>query len=289
MRSRVAIGAVLVVAVATAAAAQTEDTKTLNLEGAQRVLAAAIAEAQRLRAPGGAIAIVDRGGDLLTLARLDGTFAAAERVARGKAYTAAQFQRPTKLFEDLIVERGRTSMVALDDFTPLQGGVPIVKDGQVLGAIGVSGAASAAQDQEIAAAAAASVEGWGNSEGVSHVSAAEVSAAFAAGKPILEVDTFKIHASRRDLPGRSEVHALDTDIFYILDGSATFVTDGELVDEETTAPHETRGSGIRGGVERKLEEGDLIVIPRGTPHWFREVSPPFLYYTVKVTALGSAG
>ncbi len=284
-----AFSAAAILALCAPASAQIANHSTLTLEGAQMVLATAIAEAQRLEAPGGAIAVVDRGGDLLTLARLDGTFAAASRVAQGKAYTAAQFQRPTKLFEDLIVDKGRTSMTALEHFTPLQGGVPIVKDGQVLGAIGVSGAASAAQDQEIALAAARGVENWGKGTGVAHVAAADVSAAFAGGKPILEVDTFKIHASRREGPGQSEVHTLDTDIFYVLDGSATFVTGGELVGGATTGPHEIRGSAIRGGSSRALAKGDLIVIPRGTPHWFKEVSPPFLYYTVKVTALGSAG
>ncbi len=269
--------------------AQTRASHTLSLDGGQRVLGAALAEAHRLGAPGGAIAVVDRGGDLIAFARLDRTFAAAARVAQGKAYTALQFQRPTKVFEDLIVEKGRTSMVALADFTPLQGGVPIVRDGEILGAIGVSGAASAQQDQEIALAAAASVESWGAATGVAHFPAAKVADAFAAGSPILEVDAFKIHASRRDAPGKSEIHVVDTDIFYVLDGAATFVTGGELIGGETTAPNEIRGSGIAGGSSQRLAKGDLVIIPRGTPHWFKEVSPPFVYYTVKVTALGAAG
>ncbi len=291
MKSLKCIGIALGVLAATAASglAQTRASYTLSLEGGQRVLGAALAEAQRLGAPGGAIAVVDRGGDLIAFARLDQTFAAAARVAQGKAYTALQFQRPTKVFEDLIVEKGRTSMVALADFTPLQGGVPIVRGGEILGAIGVSGAASAQQDQEIAAAAAASVESWGPNGGVAHFPAAKVEDAFASGSPILEVDAYKIHASRRDGPGKSEVHLVDTDIFYVLDGAATLVTGGALVGGETTAPNEIRGSAIDGGAVQRLAKGDLIVVPRGTPHWFKEVSPPFVYYTVKVTALGAAG
>jgi cupin superfamily acireductone dioxygenase involved in methionine salvage len=75
---------------------------------------------------------------------------------------------------------------------------------------------------------------------------------------------------------------LDTDIIYVLEGSAVFVTGGTPVDQKQTAPNEFRGTLISGGVERKLVKGDVIVVPRGTPHWFKEVSGPFLYYVVKV-------
>jgi len=249
---------------------------------ARRVGAAALAEARRLGAPGGAVAVVDAGGHLLFFERLPGTFPAAARVSEGKARTAALFQRPTKVFEQVVVEKGRTSMVALDDFTPLQGGVPIERGGRVVGAIGVSGAASADQDSEIAEAAVAAFGGHG-SAGVTYFDAGEVSAAFAKGAPLTEVGDFKIHASRRSGAGRSEVHEADTDVFYVLEGSAVLVTGGELTDPETIGPGEVRGSGIRGGEIRNLSKGDVIAIPRGTPHWFKEVSGPVLYYVVKVT------
>jgi glc operon protein GlcG len=84
---------------------------------------------------------------------LDNTFAAGANISIGKARTSALFKRPTKVFED-IINKGRTTMVALLDFTPLQGGIPIIVDGQVIGGIGVSGAASAQQDEEIAIAGA---------------------------------------------------------------------------------------------------------------------------------------
>jgi glc operon protein GlcG len=147
------LGLVAVVA-GNLAADVTQPKKTLTLDGAKRVAAAAVAEARRLAAPGGALAIVDDGGNLLYLERLDDTFPAASAVAIEKARTAAQFRRPTSVFEEAI-KNGRVSLVAVDVMLPLQGGVPVTLDGQVVGAIGVSGAASAQQDDEIARAAVA--------------------------------------------------------------------------------------------------------------------------------------
>ncbi len=132
-------------------------TPTLTLEGARAVIAAALAQAKAKNAPGGAIAVVDEGGNLVAMERLDHTFAASALISIGKARTAAQFKKPTLMLEDA-VNQGRTAMVALDDFTPLKGGVPITVDGQVVGAVGVSGAASAQQDEEIAQAGAAALQ-----------------------------------------------------------------------------------------------------------------------------------
>ena len=120
--------------------------KSLTLDGARRVIASAQTEAKKLGAPGGVVAVVDEGGNLMALERLDGTFAAGANISIGKARTAVLFKRPTKVFED-VIKNGRTSMVALNDFTPLQGGIPIVVDGEVVGGVGVSGAASAQQDE----------------------------------------------------------------------------------------------------------------------------------------------
>jgi glc operon protein GlcG len=133
--------------------AQVADKKGLTLEGAKKVIAAAVAEAKQQNAPGGVIAVVDDGGNLIALERLDGTFAAGANISIGKARTAALFKRPTKFFED-VINKGRTAMSALPDFTPLQGGVPIVVDDQIIGAVGVSGAASAQQDEALAIAGA---------------------------------------------------------------------------------------------------------------------------------------
>ncbi|UBF24311.1 heme-binding protein [Kovacikia minuta CCNUW1] len=136
-----------------ASQAQVVNKKALTLEGARSIIASAIAAAKQKNSPGGAIAVVDEGGNLIALERLDNTFGAAATVSIGKARTAAIFKHPTKFFEDAI-KNGRTSLVAMPDFTPLQGGVLIEVDGQVIGAVGVSGASSAQQDEEIAIAGA---------------------------------------------------------------------------------------------------------------------------------------
>lgn len=139
------------------AQAQVVNKKALTLAGAKTVIAAAIAAAKQKQAPGGAIAVVDEGGTLVALERLDNTFGAAANVSIGKARTTAIFKHPTKFFEDAI-KNGRTSLVAMPDFTPLQGGVLIEVDGQMIGAIGVSGSASAQQDEDIAIAGANAIK-----------------------------------------------------------------------------------------------------------------------------------
>jgi len=118
--------------------------------------------------------------------------------------------------------------------------------------------------------------------GVKYLGHDEVTAAFARGAPMIEVRDYKIHASRREGPGMVEVHTRDTDIAYILQGSATLVTGGAAVGLKEIGAEELRGSAIEGGETRHLEPGDVVVIPNGTPHWFKQVTVPFLYYVVKV-------
>lgn len=110
----------------------------------------------------------------------------------------------------------------------------------------------------------------------------KVKAAFAQGKPLVEVVDYKIHASRREGPGMAEIHTRDTDIAYVLQGSATLVTGGSAVGVKAIGPEEFRGTAIQGGETRQLTVGDVVVIPNGVPHWFKEVKAPFLYYVVKV-------
>jgi mannose-6-phosphate isomerase-like protein (cupin superfamily) len=113
---------------------------------------------------------------------------------------------------------------------------------------------------------------------------AEVDAARARGETgslLLEDPDFKVLASRRDKPGQSEVHATDTDIFVVIDGQATIVVGGEMVEPKETAAGEIRGSGIKGGTSYLLEKGVVLTIPRNTPHWVRETRPGFRYYVVK--------
>jgi uncharacterized RmlC-like cupin family protein len=123
---------------------------------------------------------------------------------------------------------------------------------------------------------------------VLHFAKPVVDAAFAKGMPLTENALYKIHASRRDAPGIGEVHVADTDIIYVLSGRAAFVTGGSLVAPEEIAPNELRGERIEGGVERTISAGDLIVVPNGTPHWFKAVDSPVTYYVVKATDAGAA-
>jgi quercetin dioxygenase-like cupin family protein len=123
---------------------------------------------------------------------------------------------------------------------------------------------------------------------VLYVPADKVAAAFAKGQPIVETGSYKVSASRRDKDGQAEVHARDTDIMYVVEGTATLVTGGQVVGGKSTAADEVRGDAISGGDSRPLVKGDVIVIPSGVPHLFKDVKAPFLYYVVKVTAKGGA-
>lgn len=288
--------ALAITALSTVAHAQVADKKVLTLDGARQVIAGAVAEAKSKNAPGGVIAVVDDGGNLMALERLDGTFAAGANISIGKARTAALFKKPTKVFED-IVNKGRTTMVALADFTPLQGGVPIVQDGQVVGAVGVSGAASAQQDEELAIAGAKALATMTTSAmpknhalPVTYIESPKVTAAFAMGAVLVGEEeqmmhaarNYMVHASHRDKAGIAEIHELDTDIVYVLEGTATLVTGGTAVEPKPIAPHEIRGVSIQGGETRRLVPGDVVIIPNTVPHWFKEVTSPFNYYVVKV-------
>ncbi len=135
-------------AVATAGTAQTISTKNISLDGAKKIVAEAVKYAKANNAPGGAIAVVDAGGNLVYLERLDNTFPAAAEVAIKKANTAATFKAPSSKLENAI-NGGRQALITVGH-TFLQGGIPIISDGQVVGAIGVSGSASAQQDEDMA-------------------------------------------------------------------------------------------------------------------------------------------
>ena len=266
----------LLSALAAVTQAQLTDKKVLTLNGANKVIAASLTYARKNSAPGAVIAVVDDGGNLMALERLDGTFAAGANISIGKARTAALFKRPTKVFED-IIKNGRTAMVALPDslFTPLQGGVPIVIDGQIVGGVGVSGAASAQQDEEVALAGAntfantnaAASEMKINTAPVLFFNKDQVVTSFSKGAVLLDGTNrnYMVHTSRRDKPGLAEVHSLDTDIIYVMEGTATLVTGGTAVETKEIAPNEFRGSRIEGGDTRHLSKGDVIIVPNGVP------------------------
>lgn len=136
----------------TEAAAQVVEKTVLTLEGAKQVMAAAEAKAKTEGARV-VIAVVDDGGSLLLLERLDDTQIASVNVGIDKASTAAIYRRLSKVFEDQ-VKTGRVSALALRGAVALQGGVPIIVNKRVIGAIGVSGE-TPQQDEDIAMAGAA--------------------------------------------------------------------------------------------------------------------------------------
>jgi len=119
--------------------------------------------------------------------------------------------------------------------------------------------------------------------GVIHIDHEKVAAAFANGSRLIATNNFKIQTGRREMGGEVEVHEEDTDTFYILEGSATFITGGKVVQPRMVSAGETRAKEIVGGEEHKLVKGDVIVIPKRVPHWFKEVHGLLLYYVVKVS------
>jgi mannose-6-phosphate isomerase-like protein (cupin superfamily) len=111
----------------------------------------------------------------------------------------------------------------------------------------------------------------------------KVEAAMAKGGPLLLTNRYKIQEGRRVTNGPAEIHENDTDIFYVVEGSATFVTGGTPVDKKEIGPGEYHAKELTGGVTRHLVKGDAIVIPNGIPHQFTEISGTFVYHVVKVT------
>jgi glc operon protein GlcG len=145
------LAATMVAVVTGTALAQLIEKKALTLEGAKKI---AVAAETKAKAEGArvVIAVVDEGGSLLLLERLDDTQVASVNVGIDKARTAAIFRRPSKVFEDQVRD-GRVAALALHGAVPLQGGVPIIVEGKVIGAIGVSGE-TPQQDEDIAKAGA---------------------------------------------------------------------------------------------------------------------------------------
>jgi glc operon protein GlcG len=209
------------------AQAQTVTKKTLTLSGAEQVIAAAKNEAQKLQASGGVIAVVDDGGNLMALERLDGTFSAGANISIGKARTAVMFKKPTRFFEELINSngKGRTVMTALENFTPLIGGIPIIVDNQIVGGVGVSGASSADQDEQLAIAGSKAFDPGSMSmsidpaPAVSYWEKSKVDDAFSKGAVLFDASdgrNYMVHASRREKPGQAEIHTKDADAAYLI-------------------------------------------------------------------------
>lgn len=209
------------------------------------------------------IAVVDAAGELIYLHRPDAAQVASVGVATDKARTAAIYRRPSKDFE-IQATSGRPSALHLAGAVPLQGGIPLEVDATVIGAIGVSGATSADEDQELALLGAAAFA-KASAGPVAHVDAAQMVDAFAVGRLVLNTPAYQVDAGVRHGPGAVEIHDAITDVMYVLEGRATVMTG--------TAGHERPTS---------VAPGDVLAIPAGVPHTFVEVSDPFRYLVVKV-------
>jgi mannose-6-phosphate isomerase-like protein (cupin superfamily) len=103
----------------------------------------------------------------------------------------------------------------------------------------------------------------------------------AGGGTFATAPEYAVQLLKRTAPGQAEVHVKETDIFYVVDGEATFVTGGKVVGGKETQPNQIRGESIDGGETYHLKKGDSITVPAGVPHWFKEIAQPVSYFTVK--------
>jgi glc operon protein GlcG len=265
----------------------TTELRALTYEGA-RFAAEAIGKEAARRGVHPVVSAVDAGGALMYLVRPDSAQVASVEVTTDKARTAAIYRRPSKDFEDQ-VSGGRPSALHLARAVPLQGGIPLTYDGEIIGAVGVSGATSADEDEELAligaeAFAAAVSESNGTGNGAAYFPKSQLLEKFQTGGLLLDTDGYKIDAGRRSERGEAEYHEGSVDVMHVMEGTATVVTGGQLVDAREVAPGELRAQAVEGGTAHELREGDVLAIPSGTPHQFVEVSDPFLYFVVKVGA-----
>jgi glc operon protein GlcG len=148
-----AIGPALAQAPAAPSAASPPYGPPITLDQAKRAMAAAELEAAK-NSWQVAITILDSGGNMIMFHRVDNAQLSATTVSEGKARTALEFKRPSKALDDAIAAGGAgMRLLALKDITPLEGGIPVIVDGKIIGAIGVSGSLSS-QDAQVAKAGA---------------------------------------------------------------------------------------------------------------------------------------
>jgi quercetin dioxygenase-like cupin family protein len=122
----------------------------------------------------------------------------------------------------------------------------------------------------------------GDSSGVIHVAPDKVAAALAKGGSLVTRPDLLVSGSHREAAGQVEVHDKETDVLYVLDGEATFVSGGKMVGGKVSRPGQWLGSDITGGQTHHIAKGDVFVIPAGIPHWFKEVPKSVSYFVVKV-------
>lgn len=240
-----------------AAAFSTVEVPALSYTSAREVAEAAGAEATA-RGVAPVVAVVDAEGELVYLWRPDAAQVASVGVATDKARTAAIYRRPSRDFEQQATS-GRASALHLARAVPLQGGMPLLADGYVVGAIGVSGASSADEDQELAEIGVSSARRNGNGKATFFPRELVES----GGGILLDAGAYKLDAGLRRAPGETELHERDVDVMHVIEGTATITT---------------------GDDAHRLATGDVLAIPSGVPHQFVDVSDPFRYFVVNVEA-----
>lgn len=119
-------------------------------------------------------------------------------------------------------------------------------------------------------------------DGVAFFGHDKVATALAKGGSLLTRSTYSVSGSHRDKAGQVEVHDKETDVIYMVDGTATFVTGGTMIGGKDTRPGQHLGTEIQGGETHHLSKGDVVVVPAGTPHWFKVVPTQVSYFVVKV-------
>jgi len=118
--------------------------------------------------------------------------------------------------------------------------------------------------------------------GVTFVDHDKVATALAKGGSLVTAPDLLVSGSHRDKAGQVEVHDKETDVMYVIDGEATLMTGGKMVGGKETKTGQWLGTEIQGGDSRHLTKGDVVVVPAGVPHWFKEVPHSISYYVVKV-------
>ena len=129
---------------------------------------------------------------------------------------------------------------------------------------------------------AVSVFAWQSAPGATYVDHDKVATAITNGGQLASGADFTVSILKRTAAGQVEIHDKETDIFYILDGEAVFVTGGTIVGARVSRPNQQVGTDIQGGQTQRLVKGDIITVPAGVPHWFKEIVKPVTYHTVKV-------
>ena len=122
----------------------------------------------------------------------------------------------------------------------------------------------------------------GAGPGVTYIGNDRVADSLAKGGILVTQSDLTVQGAHRAAAGQAEVHDKETDVLYITDGEATFVTGGAMVGGKKTKAGQWRGTDIKGGESHHLSKGDVIVIPAGVPHWFKEVPKSVSYFVVKV-------